>query len=90
MRRAPKARSHGTQSPMKVPKARLYGTYPTLHDRADTSASLLYKDEKLSVCLSTVFFSTQIAAWFLHGLLPDFLKIKHPSLENMKFVFKRF
>ena len=49
MRRVPKAQSHGTQSPMKVPKARLYGTYPTLHDRAGTSASLLYKDEKLSV-----------------------------------------
>ena len=43
---APKARSNGTQSPVRAPKARSYGTRPILHDRAGTFASLLYKAEK--------------------------------------------
>ena len=47
--RAPKARSNGTQPPVRVPETRSYGTHPILHDRAGTFASLIYKAEKPSV-----------------------------------------
>ena len=34
--RVPKAQSYGIESPMRAPKVRLYGTHPSLHDRAGT------------------------------------------------------
>ena len=35
---------------MRVLKAQLYGTRPSLQDRAGTFACLLYKDEKPPIC----------------------------------------
>ena len=40
--RAPKVRSYGAQSLVRVPKVRLYRTRPSLHDRAGTFASFIY------------------------------------------------
>ena len=50
--RTMRARSYGAQPPVIAPEARSYGTRPFLHDRAGTFASLPYKAEKPSVCLS--------------------------------------
>ena len=47
-----------------------------------TFASLLYKDEMLSVRLSAVFFGTHVAPRFMHGSTPDLLDMKRPSLGN--------
>ena len=47
--RVPKARAYGAQPLMRAPKAQSYGTRHSLHDRAVTFASLLYKAEKPSV-----------------------------------------
>ena len=37
-----RAQSYGTQPLMRASKVRLYGTRPSLHDRAGTFASLIY------------------------------------------------
>ena len=58
-----------------------------LHDRAGTLASLLYKAEKLSVCLSVYIFGTLITQQCLHRLKRDLLEIKAVSLNNTKFIF---
>ena len=38
--RVPKARSYGIESPTRAPRAQLYGTRPSLHDRVGTFASI--------------------------------------------------
>ena len=51
----------------------LYAAY-TLHDRAGTLASLLYKAEKPSVCLSvcpSTNFVTEVTRLFQHGTTWD-------------------
>ena len=58
---------------IRVPKARSYGTCPSLHDRAGTFASLLYKAEKLSVCPSASwdnlsgFCMDKLGTWFVQS-----------------------
>ena len=47
-----------------------------LHDRAGTLASLLYKDEKPSVCPSVRHVGLSP---FLHGLTCDLLEMKRPT-----------
>ena len=58
-----------------------------LHDRAGTLASLLYKAEKPSVCLSVrpAFFATQITQQCLHRSKRDLLEMKAVSLTKTKF-----
>ena len=64
--RAPKAQSYGAQ-PLVTTPARSYETRPSLHDRAGTFASLLYKAEKPSVCPSVHNFLVEwisaVAPW---------------------------
>ena len=48
---------------MRAPKARLYETRPSLHDRAGTLASLLYKAEKPSVRIFLAIWISAVAAW---------------------------
>ena len=42
-----RVRSYGVQPPMRAPKARSYGTCPSLHERAGTFASFIIKPKKL-------------------------------------------
>ena len=61
-----------------------------LHDRAGTLASLLYKAEKPSVCLSvcpSALFGTLITQPCQHGLKRDLLEMKVVSLKMTKFIF---
>ena len=58
-----------------------------LHDRAGTSASLLYKDEKPSVCLSVrTFFVTLITLPSSDVSTPDLLEMKAMSSGINKFL----
>ena len=62
-----------------------------LRDRAGTLASVLYKAEKPSVCLSvrpSALFGTLISQPCQHGLTRDLLEMKTVSLRITKFIFK--
>ena len=60
----------------------------TLHDRAGTLASLLYKAEKPSVRTFQVWRSV---SWpWLHGLTSDLLEMIAISSGTTKFIFKSF
>ena len=52
-----------------------YAAY-TLHDRAGTLASLLYKAEKPSVRLSVCLTVTPIAQWFVRGSTWDLVYVE--------------
>ena len=58
-----------------------------LHDRAGTLASLLYKAEKPSVCLS-VRTVTLLSQPCQDVLKPDLLDMKAESSGTTKYVFK--
>ena len=58
-----------------------------LHDRAGTLASLIYKAEKPSVCLSVCIFGTQITQLCLHRSKRDLLEMKAMSLRIIEFIF---
>ena len=57
--RAPKAQSYVAQLLVRVPKARSFGTHPSLHDRAGTFANYNIKSKQNShivptyVCISS-------------------------------------
>ena len=59
-----------------------------LHDRAGTLASLLYKAEKPSVCLSVRLTVTPVSQPCMHRLKPDLLKMKAESSGTAKYIFK--
>ena len=59
-----------------------------LHDRAGTLASLLYKTEKPSVCLSVRLTVTPISQPCMHQLKPDLLEMKAESSGTAKYIFK--
>ena len=59
-----------------------------LHDRAGTLASLLYKAEKPSVCLSVRLTVTPISQPCMHRLKPDLLEMKAESSGTAKYIFK--
>ena len=59
-----------------------------LHDRAGTLASLLYKAEKPSVCLSVRLTVTPISQRCMHRLKPDLLEMKAESSGTAKYIFK--
>ena len=59
-----------------------------LHDRAGTLASLLYKVEKPSVCLSVRLTVTPISQLCMHRLKPDLLEMKAESSGTAKYIFK--
>ena len=51
-------------------------TVYTLHDRAGTLASLLYKAEMTSVRLSVCLTVTSIAQWFMRGSTWDLVYVE--------------
>ena len=61
-----------------------------LHDRAGTSASLLYKDEKPSVCVSAIFLAALITLPSRDVSTPGLLDMKATSSGINKFVSKSF
>ena len=67
---------------------RSYAAY-TLHDRAGTLASLLYKAEKPSVRLSALFWRS-VSRPRLHGSTSDLLEVIAMSSRMTKFIFKSF
>ena len=60
-----------------------------LHDRAGKLASLLYKAEKPSVCLSALFVRSGSQRW-LHALTSDLLDVIALSSGMTKFIFESF
>ena len=82
-----KARSNGTQPPVRAPKVRSYGTRPVQHDRAGTFASLLYKAEKPSVRPSAVFWLRGSLPW-MQGLTSNLHETKRLSSGITKFIFE--
>ena len=63
-----------------------YYSYTFLHDRAGTFASLLYKAEMLSVCLSAIDV-TQLSRPFQHGSTQDLVYVIAVVSGTSKFVF---